>query len=496
MATRLTEQLNRLFGSPVSGPALADLSASGRQALRDSFLLPDALDLDATHASASLQNITVVVVGAGFAGLMAAWYLGQCGVQVAVFEASDRLGGRVRTDRDFVAGRIVEAGAELIGSNHPMWNDLAGTFGLPLVELSDVETRVRIGDHELTEDELRLVHEEVLGVIDRIGQDAKDIDPVNPWLSNGADDFDGTTVAEHLDEFLGPVSSLTRSVLDFQIGNDNCARPDEQSYLGLLALVSAGRVDDPDETISLRGYWHYTETHRCGGGNDQLATALAADLPGDNLTFGDAVTEIEVLDDRVNFTDASGAGRCDYLVLAVPPAAWPSITSDLGWDPAQHTMTHGPAVKYLNSFATPFWEDSGLTPNALWDGIGSVWEGTDAQPVDPSAEYALSVYSGGEFVLDQGSYPPQLATLFPDAAAIAERFVDWPNTPGVMTGYSVPARGEVTTIGPAVAEPHGRLYLAGEQTWVPFFGYMEGALQSGARAAREIIRLECPEAMP
>jgi monoamine oxidase len=159
-------------------------------------------------------------------------------------------------------------------------------------------------------------------------------------------------------------------------------------------------------------------------------------------------------------------------------------------------MTHGPAVKYLNSFATAFWADAGLTPNALWDGIGSVWEGTDNQPVAPDAEFGLSVYSGGTFVLDQSSYPTQLASIFPGYAPVGERFVDWPNTPGVLTGYSVPAPGEVTTVGQALAEPHGRMYLAGEQTWVPFFGYMEGALQSGARAAREIIRLEFPGAMP
>ena len=55
--------------------------------------------------------------------------------------------------------------------------------------------------------------------------------------------------------------------------------------------------------------------------------------------------------------------------------------------------------------------------------------------------------------------------------------------------------GQVTTVGQALAEPHGRMFFAGEQSHVPFFGYMEGALQSGARAAREIIRLECPEAL-
>lgn len=496
MAAHVFEQLNRLVGSAVSGSSLADLSTSKRQALRDSFLMPDALDLEAVHSSEELQDINVVVVGGGFAGLSAAWYLNRCGVLVAVFEASERLGGRVRTDRDFVANRTVEAGAELIGANHPMWNDLADTFGLQLIEVSESDPRIRIGDHDLTDHEKKQVYDELLDVIDVIGQDAKDIDPVHPWLSPDAAAFDAMTVAERLDELLGAAGSLTRSVIDFQLGNDNCAPPSQQSYLGLLALVSAGRVDDCDETTSLRGYWDYTETFRCSGGNDQLAAMLVGDIDADNMTLNDPVTDIAVREDRVDFTTTSGTGTCDYLVLAVPPTAWPSITSHLEWNPAERTMTHGPAVKYLNSFVTAFWDDSGLTPNALVDGIGSVWEGTDSQPVAPDAEFALSVYSGGTFIRDRSSYPTQLASIFPGYAPVDERFVDWPNTPGVLTGYSVPAPGEVTTVGQALAEPHGRMYLAGEQTWMPFFGYMEGALQSGARAAREIIRLECPEAMP
>jgi monoamine oxidase len=156
-------------------------------------------------------------------------------------------------------------------------------------------------------------------------------------------------------------------------------------------------------------------------------------------------------------------------------------------------MSHGAAVKYLNSFATQFWADSGLAPSALWDRLGSVWESTDRQPTQP--EFGLSVYSGGSYVSDETGYRTGLSQIFPGYAPIAERFVDWPNTPGVMTGYSVPSPGQVTTVGQALAEPHGRLYFAGEQSFVGFFGYMEGALQSGMRAARDIIAAECPEAV-
>jgi monoamine oxidase len=491
-------RLHAQFDPHLSDADLLQLGDAKRARLLDDRLLPGSLDHDALTASEIIPNLVVGIVGAGFAGLTAAWYLHRCGIQVVVFESADRIGGRVRTDRDFIKGKTVEAGAELIGVNHPMWLSLADSFGLQLVRVTDaddyessgLEVRLRIGDHDLDEDEKRQVDEKLLEVIDTIGQDAAGIDQVNPWLSPGAADFDQRTVGERLDELLPDASSLARRVFEFTVANDNCAALADQSYLGLLALVSAGRVGDDVE--GLRGYWDYTETHRCGGGNDQLAARLAADLT--DLRLSTAVQGIEVRRDSVAMNDARGSGSYDFVVLAAPPTVWPTIESHLPWDPSERTMSHGPAVKYLNSFPSQFWADSHLAPLAQWDLLGSVWEGTDTQPTEP--EFGLSVFSGGPFVLSETDYPGQLSQIFPGYAPVGARFVDWPTTPGIMTGYSVPARGEVTTVGQALAEPHGdRLFFAGEQSYVPFFGYMEGALQSGARAAREIIRTVCPAAL-
>jgi monoamine oxidase len=91
--------------------------------------------------------------------------------------------------------------------------------------------------------------------------------------------------------------------------------------------------------------------------------------------------------------------------------------------------------------------------------------------------------------MPQASYPKQLLVLYPTMpTASATLFADWPNTKFVMTGYGIPGIGEVTKIGPQQITPHrDRLYVAGEQTSMGFFGYMEGALQSGTRAARDIV---------
>jgi monoamine oxidase len=511
MSRSLASILYGLFGPRRSEAELAAMREPAIQSLHDQLLLPEDLLLDRCDLSRS----TVAVVGGGLAGLCAAWYLQQCGVQVTVFEAADRAGGRVRTDDAFIPGRVVEAGAELIGDNHPMWLTLASRFDLELrpitkdedYEADKLEVRIRFGDRDLDDDEKQQLHQNLTQVYDVIGQDARDVDPVAPWNSPGAEELDRRRVDQRLDEIcerlFGPESTLPRAAMELMLANDNCAETSEQSYLGLLALVSAARFPDPnapEDPDGLRGYWNFTETCRCFGGNDQLASSLAGTLA--DLRLSTKVTGIFVTIDNVGIaldgSDVPGE-TFDFVVLSTPPSVWADIRieSPSGFDPARFTMSHGPAVKYLSSFPSRFWADQGLAPKASWDQLGSVWESTDQQPADPDiGDFGLTAYSGGPLVLAEQDYPGRLGVIYPGFAPTDARFVDWPNTPNILTGNSVPSPGQVTTISPALNAPFDdRLFFAGEQSCVPFFGYMEGALQSGARAARDVIAAICPDAL-
>jgi monoamine oxidase len=66
--------------------------------------------------------------------------------------------------------------------------------------------------------------------------------------------------------------------------------------------------------------------------------------------------------------------------------------------------------------------------------------------------------------------------------------MDWPSDPWTQTGYSFPAPGQVTTVGPILRQGLGRLHFAGEHTCFAFVGYMEGALNSGVALARRIAK--------
>jgi hypothetical protein len=206
---------------------------------------------------------------------------------------------------------------------------------------------------------------------------------------------------------------------------------------------------------------------------------------------GTPVTCIEVTTSsvRVHFGPAGAGGQADYdyAVLASPPTVWPRIESVPAFRPGDYTMAHGPAVKFFSTFDNRFWESRGSAPSALWDRLGSVWEGTDMQR--RTGGHALTVYSGGGVVLDPATYGDRMERLYPGYRTNLKRtaFADWRKERWVRTGYSVPAPGQVTTVARNLSRPFAdRLLFAGEQASPGFFGYMEGALQAGLFAAYRI----------
>lgn len=450
-------------------------------------------------------NMRVAVIGAGFAGLSAAWYLTECGVRTTVYEASGLVGGRVRTNRTFVAKKIIEDGAELIGENHPLWGLHAIRYGLKLEELTDdeaagLDVRTRFAGRDLTKAEKKTMNANLLKHFAAIGKEGALIDEVYPWRSPTAKAADGMSIADMLDKLLGKKLSLERMWFNFTLSNDNCADVSKQSYLGLLASVSASRMgSDPKGML---GYWFSTETHRCAGGNDLLATRLSGKLR--DLRLRNVVQQIRIESGfappvRIISTEYDDKGKLvrrrsddvDFVILAVPPTVWNGIVFKPELQSTDRTMQHGPAVKYMSRYDTRFWEKRKLAPTAKWDQLGSVWEGTDNQGTAPP--FDLTVFSGGPYVLPAKEYPIRLAKLYPpgkppDGTPTGDQFIDWPKEPFVLTGYAIPGVGQMTTIAPNLLLPHAKhLYFAGEQSSPGFFGYMEGALQSGARAARDIV---------
>jgi monoamine oxidase len=404
---------------------------------------------------------------------------------------------------DICEGRVIEAGAELIGANHPLWLTFATDAGLGLSVLTSedqfaaakLEIPLKLKGQLLPEAEAEKLYREMDTVLRLISKDAATIrDPYEPWLSPGAQDWDYTSVALRLHQFGIKPDSLLYALLSANLSNDQTLPIDQQSYLGLLAVVRGGRIGDDD-----MAYWTQTEVYRCAAGNQALAFVLRdvlKDLGGRVLT-NTKVTAIDVSAPAgVKITAGGSTYQSDYAVLAIPQPTWAGITISPPI-PSSYQIATGPAVKYLSPVTRRFWLQPQLAPTSVSDDLGMTWEGTDNQMAVGDQGFGLSVFAGGPCAdaargaLDKQAYfTTSLTSMYPDYenyAAGSGFFIDWPSEPTIGCGYSCPSLGQVTTAAPQLARLYqDRLAFAGEHTVMAMFGYMEGALESGVRAAGRI----------
>jgi len=429
----------------------------------------------------------VVVVGAGFSGLAAAYELSHAGADVVVLEARNRTGGRVLSFKDLVAGGTVEGGGELIGSNHPVWLRYKERFRLTFLDVtdSDQEAPIVLGGRRLTARESEQLWEEMSTTLSRLDAEAaRVVDPFAAWETPEAERLDRQSFRAWIDAV--DASPLCRAGIETQMTSDNGVRTAWQSYLGNLAMIKGHGVEK---------YWTETEVFRCRGGNQQLAAALAAAVGADRIRTRTTVTAIDVQPAGVRVTTAGGATlEADHAVLAVPPPVWNRIAIS-PMLPVGLAPQMGTNVKFLMALKDRHvWDHTG---DAMNDGpVNMTWETTQGQTL---AGAAMVAFSGGASADEcrgwtaaerTGRYLAALERVYPGirAAFVKARFMDWPSDPWVKASYSFPAPGQVTTMGPLMQAPiGGRLHLAGEHTCYAFVGYMEGALQAGVRAAARVI---------
>ena len=435
----------------------------------------------------------VVVVGAGVAGLTCARALQAGGVDVAVLEGGTRVGGRARTVRSaFQHGRYVESGAEWIDTDHHRMRGLLDRYGLTLQGVGQEWTTIRrmlFRDGRMhTVDEIRTLDPSVDEQLGRLEDAFERIadgidDPARPDLHPDAAHHDARSVADVAAEAdLGELASLF------------ARRNSQGEFAAEQREVSSLFVAQQRAQMRVHGIEGTVRAHRLEGGLDGLVQHLAAELVPGTIRLGETVRRIQWDDDGVQVHTDLGVHVGAHVVLAcsLVPLRSVQFTPELPvpLSRAIRELGYGTITKTALQFESRRWPVGYATTSLP---AQRVYEPT----VDQGGESGvLMAYAGGDggrklAVLDE---PARIAAVADDLRAmydLTEAPIGafsraWSNEPRYGGSYAAYGPGQVTAHWDVLRRPCGPIRLAGEAvaTWT---GYLEGAVESGERAAGEIL---------
>jgi len=497
MPGALFSRLNRSFGPAPTTPERRTATLQKIETAAEHY--PLHLETLAEIAPRMAEK-SVVVIGAGFAGLTAGWWLATHGFKVTVLEARNRIGGRVHTKRE--ERRILECGGELIGRNHANWLRLSSYFGLGLSPITTEEnyaaaslkSPMLLGGEPINVNDQETLYDEMRRALKTLDPLAAKVDALTPWKSK-LKDKDNESVASWMKTLKG-LSERTKAALRFQLECDQTLPVERQSLLGLLAAVRGGSLTDLSDRQRPEPseFWTETEVYRCAGGNDQLAQCLQSEIEerGSRVLLSTPASKIKLGSNDVCVCANQKDFQADWVVVAVPPSRWDRLGLPFQTEP--YSISAGPAFKFLADTKKRFWMRDSLSPNGTDNQFGMVWEGTDNED-GSRGDPELTVFAGGPAAdLALSAPDPEqyfrngLGKLYRGFANEVEETtsVNWSAEEWTMAGYSCPTIGQVTNAAERLYRPNGRLVWAGEHACMAFFGYMESALQSGMHAAQLI----------
>lgn len=433
----------------------------------------------------------VIVIGAGLAGLKAAHVLVDAGKRVVVLEARDRVGGRMMKGE--VSGHIVDCGAQWVGPRHTrllaearrfeMETTLQYADGKSILSLNGSRTE-SAGDVPSLPS-IALV--EIAMLRRRWQKEVRSLPATAPWSARKVKDWDSQTLETWVMKNLSTRDSRGFARLVPAIFGANAS---EVSYLWMLEMLRSS--DGLEHLMNVKGG---VLEARFKGGAHALAQKMADALEGRVML---SAPVLEIAQDETGVVAKTGAAEfsANCIIAALAPALCAAIDFNQ-LSPTrrmlQHRMPHAPLTKFHVAYNRPFWRDEGYSGQVMTDDLplGSVMEESVAPPILVAfarGSQALAL-SGMDVDTRRAAVVGCLATLFGAAAADAMGYVekDWSadEWSGGHTGTMGP--GVLTHYGAALRAPCGRVHWAGSETAAQWPGYMEGALESGERAAGEVL---------
>lgn len=460
----------------------------------------------------------VAIVGAGLAGLIAARRLLAAGVEPIVIEARDRVGGRLLNE-GIGEGKVVEVGGQWIGPTQERIAALAAELGVDTFPTYDegrhlIEIAGKTASYSgpITDASPRLVRDlsraiSPLALIDfeqaraRLDKMARSVPLEEPWLAEKALNWDGQTFATWVRRNVRTAAARTL----FELATEAvwAAEPSDVSLLHVLFYTRSGSGFN-----TLLGTDGGAQQDRFQGGSQRLALLMAEQLGEERVRLAAPVRRIEhgaggIVLDADGVTGKSGGltVRARRAIVAVPP----TLAGRIAYDPplpAQRDqltqrMPQGTVIKTMAIYERPFWREEGLSGQAASDG-GPARVVFDNSPPDGNPGILLG-FLEGRLARQWGARHAAErreailaghARLFGERAARPERFIErvWAEEEWTRGCYGcLMTTGGWTEYGRALRAPIDSIHWAGAETATVWNGYMDGAVQSGERAAGEVL---------
>lgn len=452
----------------------------------------------------------VAIVGAGIAGLNAAYQLKKAGAKATLYDASSRVGGRMLSTT-IDNGLAIDIGAELINTDHADMLGLANELGVQLFnKVQDAAhlpypkelfffDGVSIGEAQLAED--------LAAIAAQISDDAGLLD--QDW-DTYAPLFDQLSVSDYLDQHADKLAApYIRSLLENTLRTEFGAEASESSCLQLLFILPQVNGN----AVDLLSY--SDETYAVVGGSAKITDALAKALPG-QIQLGKALRAVKRQDGeyRLAFADGSTA-EADIVIITAPFPALRKVKLELALPELFRQFIAeaglGANEKLIAGFNERFWHGPQGFSLAAWTdfGFSEVWDETQRQP--QRRDGALNFFLGGNQArrLNNRSYKPlarkfisELDEFIPGAIAAANGTLvksAWGDNPHVGGGYASFKPGQLTAfseyfwvegdLASAQQVAFDRLIFAGEHLSDAYYGFMEGGAQTGRLAAAMALNI-------
>lgn len=514
---------------PLFGKALAELAIRGRTDIDVSpFRIGrhDILTEESRYRSIikdglphTPQKKSVVIAGAGMAGLVAGSLLKEAGHAVTILEASDRVGGRIRTLRDpfdqSCGEQYGEAGAMRIPNFHVLVNDYIRKFNLPTNPFLETDpderslllvngVRVRRGEYLRNPD--RLGYPVASAEIGKTAESLLDtvIQPIVAFVeSDPAANW--PIVLECYDKY------SVRGFLKEQTRLSEAAIEMIGVLLDEEALMSTSFIESIRDQLDINANNTYREIR---GGMDRLPRSFLQQQEGD-IRLKTRVVKIEQDGHTVTMHTTEGTVAGDRAIVTIPFSALRLVEAV---PPFSHNKTkairklhYDTATKILLQFRRRFWEqDDGILgggsvtdlpirfvyypshglksdgPGILlasytWADDSLRW---DALPEDKRIEYALDDLTKIHGEVVHREFLKGRGTSY-----------SWLHDEYTRGAFALFQPGQQTELLPSIASPEGRVHFAGEHTTLKH-AWIEGAIESGIRAADEVMKAVTQESRP